>query len=158
MATPIRIPGLGTAVDEVTLQKWLKNVGNEVKRGDFLCEIETDKAVVELESVAEGVLLAQMVSAGSPLNEGTTIAWIGAAGEEVPKEIPSQPEKEEKNQQAEIEKAPPIGSPAADKVKVPPLVRNLAKKLGVDPESVTGTGPGGRITKEDVERAKESAG
>ena len=158
MATPIRIPGLGTAVDEVTLLKWLKNVGDEVKRGDFLCEIETDKAVVELESVAEGVLLVQTVTAGNPLSEGTLIAWIGVAGEEIPEEIPSKPEGEEKIQNSEAEQAPPVVNPASDKVKVPQLIRNLAKKLGVDLETVSGTGPGGRITKEDVERAKDSAG
>ena len=153
MATPIKIPGLGTAVDEVTLLKWLKNVGDEVKRGDFLCEIETDKSVVELESIAEGVLLAQTAAAGSPLSEGTLIAWIGADGEEIPEEMVEEPEQEKKSPPAEINNAPPVVNPASEKVKVPPLIRNLAKKLGVDLESITGTGPGGRITREDVERA-----
>jgi pyruvate dehydrogenase E2 component (dihydrolipoamide acetyltransferase) len=83
MAVAIKMPDLGTTEDTVVLLKWLKQVGDEVKRGEPLCEIQTDKAVTELESVAKGVLLKQVVEEGSEVSTGTVIAYIGQAGEQV---------------------------------------------------------------------------
>ena len=80
MATPIRMPDFGTNVEEVRLVAWLKKVGQRVVKGEGLCEVETDKATVELESVADGVLLAQAVPAGAGVQEGTVIAYIGRSG------------------------------------------------------------------------------
>lgn len=84
MATEIKMPDLGTTVDEIKLVKWLKQEGDDVKRGDFLCEVETDKATTELESVAKGVLLKHVVAEGTDIQVGATIAYIGQAGEEIP--------------------------------------------------------------------------
>ena len=84
MADEIIIPSFGTSVDEVRLIKWLKEEGEAVKKGDALCELETDKAATELESFVEGILLQQMVEAGSEIEIGTVIAYIGQKGEEIP--------------------------------------------------------------------------
>ncbi|MFC1677697.1 biotin/lipoyl-containing protein [Planctomycetota bacterium] len=84
MAVEIKMPDLGTTVEEVTITKWLKEVGQEVKRGDFLCEVQTDKANTELESVAKGVLLKQVVAVDAEVKVGDTIAFVGEPGEEVP--------------------------------------------------------------------------
>ena len=84
MATEIKMPDMGTTVDEIKLVKWLKQEGDEVKRGEFLCEVETDKATTELESVAKGVLLKQVVPEGTDIQVGTVIAYVGEAGEQIP--------------------------------------------------------------------------
>ena len=84
MANEIIIPDFGTSVDEVRLIKWLKQEGEAVKKGDALCELETDKAATELESFVEGILLQQVVEAGSEIEIGTVIAYIGQPGEAIP--------------------------------------------------------------------------
>ena len=84
MATAIIMPDFGTTVEQVKLLRWLKAVGDPVKRGDMLCEIETDKATSELESIAEGILLKQVVPEGEDVQQGTVIAYVGAAGEVLP--------------------------------------------------------------------------
>ncbi len=144
------MPDLGTTVDTVVLVSWLKNEGDTVARGDILCEVETDKAVTELESVAGGVLLSQLVPAGAEIVAGDLIAYIGEPGESLPQsEGVATTESGESSSDA----------PAARKAEgsaVPPLVRRLAEKLGVDLDAVVGTGPGGRITREDVQRAKDA--
>ena len=81
MANEIIIPDFGTSVEEVRLIKWLKKEGETIKKGDALCELETDKATTELESFVEGILLRQLVEAGSEIEIGTTIAYIGRKGE-----------------------------------------------------------------------------
>ena len=81
MATAIIMPDFGTTVEQVKLVRWLKAVGDPVKRGDMLCEVETDKATSELESIADGVLLKQVVPEGEDVQQGTVIAYVGAAGE-----------------------------------------------------------------------------
>ncbi len=84
MASKIIIPDFGTSVDTVRLIKWLKEEGQAVQKGDVLCELETDKAATELESFVEGILLQQLVEAGSEIEIGTVIAYIGQKGEEIP--------------------------------------------------------------------------
>jgi len=157
MATAIRMPDLGTTVETVTIASWLKNEGDAVKRGDALCEVETDKATSELESVAEGVLLRQVVPAGTDVESGDLIAWVGAPGESVPEGDSGTPAGPQTVPSATpAERRPEHGAAAegrATKPEVPLLVRNLARQLGVDLSKVAGTGPGGRITREDVRRA-----
>ena len=84
MAKEIRVPDLGVNVDKVVVLKWLKNAGDVVKRGDPLCEVETDKATTELESVAQGTLLKQLVQADEEVDVGTVIAYVGEPGEVIP--------------------------------------------------------------------------
>ena len=151
MVTAIKIPDLGTTTDEITLIEWLKQEGDPVKRGESLCEVETDKATDQLESVAEGVLLRQVVPAGSQITSGTVIGYVGQPGESVaepPSPLTPLPHAAEGSSAVE---------PCATVPKVPPVVRNLAKREGVDLDSIAGTGPGGRITREDVLKAKQTA-
>jgi pyruvate dehydrogenase E2 component (dihydrolipoamide acetyltransferase) len=151
MAIAIRMPDLGTNVEEVKLTQWLKQEGQYVRRGESLCEVETDKATEPLESVAEGVLLRQMVPAGSEVHSGTIIAYVGEAGEPIPGQEP--------------EAAAPASAAGASSqsraggraLKVSPVIRNLAKREGVDLETIVGTGVGGQITREDVLAAKSPA-
>jgi pyruvate dehydrogenase E2 component (dihydrolipoamide acetyltransferase) len=138
---------MGTTVDRVTLLSWLKEEGESVARGEPICEIETDKAVSELESVAQGVLLKQMVEADTEVDQGTVVAYIGQEGESLPTDEPEQTEEPEEP----AEEAAPAKK--NDTPRVPPLLRNLARRQGVDLASVQGTGPGGRITRDDIMNA-----
>ncbi len=150
MATPIKMPDLGTTVEVVTLIAWLKQEGEPVKRGEALCEVETDKAVDQLESVAAGVLLRQVVPARSEVRSGTVIAYIGSPGEVIPAESAA-------SCGAAVPAAQAGETPAPQMMrKVPPVIRNLAKREGVDLDVVVGTGPGGQITRDDVLRAKQT--
>jgi pyruvate/2-oxoglutarate dehydrogenase complex dihydrolipoamide acyltransferase (E2) component len=84
MTVEIKVPDLGTTVEEVTLKRWLKNEGDFVKRGEPLCEIETDKATTDLESFAQGTLLRRRVAEETKVTVGTVIAYLGEPGETVP--------------------------------------------------------------------------
>ncbi|MBU4397894.1 MAG: 2-oxo acid dehydrogenase subunit E2 [Planctomycetes bacterium] len=151
MAIPIKMPDLGTTVEEVTLVAWLKQVGEPVKRGEPLCEVETDKATDQLESVAAGVLLRQVVPAKSEVRSGTVIAYVGSPGEIIQEEVAPAPTLGQ-------DPAPqPVAVKADTERRVPPVIRNLAKREGVNLDAVTGTGPGGRITRDDVLRAKQTS-
>ena len=141
MAVAIRMPDLGTTVDEVRIVKWLVSVGDRVKRGDLLVEVETDKASSELESVAEGVLLRQMVPPGATAGKGDVIAYVGKPGESIP---------------VETAEAPAVSGEAGKPLRVSPVVENLAKKLGVRLSQIEGTGHGGMVTREDVLRASKA--
>ena len=87
MATSVIVPDYGTSVDHVVLRAWLKDEGDPVRRGDLLCELETDKASTELEAFAEGVLLCRLVEEGSEVEIGAVIAYIGEPGEQVPEAL-----------------------------------------------------------------------
>ena len=84
MATAITMPDLGTTVEDVVLLKWLKEVGDPINRGEALCEVETDKATTDLESIAKGVLLKKVASEGDSITVGTIVAYVGELGETVP--------------------------------------------------------------------------
>lgn len=149
MATAIKIPDLGTTTDRLKLVRWLKRVDEPVRRGEPLCEVETDKAVSELESVVDGTLLKIAAPEGTEVEQGWVIAYIGQPGESVPEAEPAPT-----GAAGRVESAPgPARKP--DLAPVPLLVRNLAAKEGVDLASVVGTGPGGRISREDVLAAKQ---
>ena len=83
MATEIKVPDLGTNDDSVVILRWLKKEGDAVKRGDLLCEVQTDKATTELESVAQGTLLKCLVEEDTEVSVGTVIAYVGEPGEAV---------------------------------------------------------------------------
>lgn len=151
MATAIKMPDLGTTVDTVTLIKWLKNEGETVERGEPLCEIQTDKAVNEVESIAKGVLLRQEVTEGSEIKQGTTIAYIGREGETIEDGEAAQPAEAEMDK-VEIKTA----VEKSDSVKISPMLRNLAERKGVDISKLPGSGPGGKITRDDIMRAQET--
>jgi pyruvate dehydrogenase E2 component (dihydrolipoamide acetyltransferase) len=156
MAVAIRLPDMGTNVEECKLQAWRVQEGEKVKRGDVLADIETDKAVAELESTAEGTLLRHVVQPGVMAHMGDVLAYIGQPGESLPDAAAATPAASA----AASAPAPTSTQPAAapgTPAKVSPMVRNLAAKMGVDLASIRGTGAGGVITREDVLNAKNAA-
>ena len=148
MATAIKIPDIGTTVDTVTVVRWLKKVQDPVRRGEALCEVETDKAASELESIAGGILLKILAEEGAKVEQGAVIAYIGQPGEALAEAGPSAPPGAAAIA-AEARSPGRLAGPAA-----PALIRNLAKREGVDLATIKGTGPDGRITREDVLAAK----
>ncbi len=174
MATNLNMPQMGYDMQEGTLVRWLKSVGDEVSLGEAVAEIETDKAVVEFESTAEGVLLDLLVEEGTTVAVGESIATVGAEGEtlaadgdgpeepteaEPAMEEPSEPDEEGMPEAEEEEaEAPAIPLPASpSEVRASPVARKLAAERGVDLSTVEGTGPGGRILRLDVLSAEPMA-
>jgi len=161
MAETINMPKLGFDMAEGVLVRWVKQVGENVNKGDVLAEIETDKATVEVESSASGVVLQFIVDEGAVVPVNAPIAVVGEKGEKVDvAATTAAPQKEE----AKTEAAPqPTSAPASTQqasapaddapVKASPLAKKIAKDKGVDIASVQGTGPGGRVVKKDVESA-----
>ena len=159
MATSVVMPQMGYDMQEGTLVRWLKQEGEEIARGEAIAEIETDKAVIEMEAYASGVVLKAVVAEGSTVPVGETIAFIGSPGEPVPEvAAPAAPAAEaapEPEQAAEA--AEPAAAAASGAVRASPVARRLAQEKGIDLAQVTGTGPNGRITREDVEAHERSA-
>jgi pyruvate dehydrogenase E2 component (dihydrolipoamide acetyltransferase) len=177
MASAIKLPDMGTNVEECKVLSWRVGEGDTVRRGDILADIETDKAVAELESTAEGVLLKHVVKAGGLAHTGDILAYVGKPGDSIPDAVrpaaspgvaaaeprpPVTPAAPETLPAAALSHGPaaPVASPSnvepGPSVRVSPMVRNLAAKLGVDLSRVQGTGPGGLITREDVQRASQA--
>ena len=159
MATSVVMPQMGYDMQEGTLVRWLKQEGEEIARGEAIAEIETDKAVIEMEAYASGVVLKAVVAEGSTVPVGDTIAFIGSPGEPVPDvAAPSAPVAEpapEPEQAAET--AEPAAAAAPGAVRASPVARRLAQEKGIDLAQVTGTGPNGRITRDDVVAHESSA-
>jgi pyruvate dehydrogenase E2 component (dihydrolipoamide acetyltransferase) len=161
VATDVTMPRLSDSMEEGTILRWLKGVGDEVKRGDELVEIETDKANMTYEATDEGVLLEIVAEEGDTLPIGETIARIGEAGEEKPSrdggaEQPKPAPREEpaRAPAATAQRTKPRAPAEADgRVKASPIARRMARDLNVELSVIEGSGPGGRIVKADVEAA-----
>ena len=161
MIVQVTMPVMGADMTEGTVVRWLKAEGDEVKRGDKLAEIETDKTVVEMESFNEGLLRKIVVPEGVQVPVGDIIAYLGAADDEIP-ETPGPPTVA--GTPAAVATAAP-GAVAAEngtatpggRIKATPVARKLADERGIDLSQVTGTGPGGRITRGDVDGFVPSA-
>ncbi|MEM6722538.1 MAG: pyruvate dehydrogenase complex dihydrolipoamide acetyltransferase [Bacteroidota bacterium] len=165
MAEVIRMPLLSDTMTEGTIVAWNKNVGDEVEAGDVLAEVETDKAVMEVESYFDGVLLYIGVEAGNAVPIDAIIAIIGEAGEEyqaiLDQEGADGQNNEKATETAEPEKestsAAPTETPAtpsneSDKrIKASPLAKKMAEENSINLSAITGTGDGGRIIKRDIE-------
>jgi pyruvate/2-oxoglutarate dehydrogenase complex dihydrolipoamide acyltransferase (E2) component len=145
MAYEFKLPDLGEGLTEGEIARWLVSEGQEVAEDDPLVEIQTDKTTVESPSPAAGTVSRILVGEGEVVPVGTVLVVIGDGA--APAEV-EQPRAEEAPQKQTAERA----SPSA-KVRATPLVRRVAQELGVDLGSVSGTGPGGRITEEDVRAA-----
>ena len=156
------MPRLSDSMEEGTIIKWLKAEGDEVARGDELVEIETDKATMTYEADSDGVL--QIVAAeGDTLPVGDVIARLnGASGDGAsgvgrrasgaePEAAPAPPPEPEP--EPEPEAAPAPQGNGGERVKASPIARRMASEKGLDLSSLSGTGPGGRIVKADVEGA-----
>ena len=167
MAKNVVMPALEMAQETGTIVSWLKKEGDAVTKGEPLLEIETDKATVEIEALADGVLAGVKAAEGDEIPVGETIAWIVAPGEEPPKESASAASGRSMSQKpppssgatAAGAKASAVGQKkkAGAGGKVSPKARRLAKEHGVDLATVEGTGPDGAITGEDVLAARKSA-
>ncbi len=158
MAVSVVMPALELAQEAGKLLAWLKQEGDAVAKGEMIAEIETDKAVFELESPADGVLAGVKSSAGDMVPVGRTIAWIVARGEQPPAEDAADAATLAMQQQARstvaaaaalaIAPAPTkSGGPAG---RASPKARRIAEEYGVDISQIRGTGPDGSITSEDV--------
>lgn len=170
--TEIQMPRLSDTMEEGVISTWRKNVGDQVSRGEVMAEIETDKAIMELEAYDDGVLEKILVEAGATVPIGTPIAILGdgsgAAAEAAPASAPAAapaPAAAEAPAPAAAEPAAPAPAPAAAaapaepgaKPKASPLAKAVAKEKGVDLSTVQGTGPGGRIIRADIEAAAAAA-
>src|SRR6516225_7298376 len=167
MATNILMPALSPTMTEGTLSRWLKKEGENVRAGDVIAEIETDKATMEVEAVDEGVLgkiLVQDGTEGVKVNE--PIAILVDQGEAVPaaaapKAAPAPAAKQEPAPAAPPPAAQPRPAPQSgnghdaggERIFASPLARRMAKQAGIDLAALKGSGPNGRIVKADIEGA-----
>lgn len=151
MGTPraFKLPDLGEGLTEGEVYRWLVTEGQHVREDDPLVEIQTDKATVDIPSPFEGTVLKILVAEGEIVPVGTELVLIGEPGDVAAAPSSAAP--------APPVAAAPAAPAAAGKVAATPLVRKVAQDLGVDLAELTGTGPGGRITEDDV-RAASSAG
>jgi len=147
MTTPITVPALGESVSEATVAKWMKNVGDPVKKDEALVELETDKVTVEVFASAAGTLGEIIAPAGTTVAVGTLIGNIaagGAAAAPVAKAAVAAAAPA-----PSVAKAAPAAAPAA-KDDLAPAVRKLVEENGLNPASIAASGKDGRLTKGDV--------
>ena len=175
MAEVINMPRLSDTMEEGTLAKWFKKVGDSVKEGEILAEIETDKATMEFESFHDGVLLHIGIDEGSTAPVDSIIAVIGSKGEDISsiikgsntaneepkpevKEEPKPEVKEEPKPEIKEEPKPEVKEEvkSADRILISPLARKLANEKGIDIKSIKGSGDNGRIIKRDIDSYKSS--
>lgn len=165
MAVSVVMPALEMAQETGKIVNWLKKEGDKITKGEPLLEVETDKAVVEIEAPGDGVLAGVKQTEGAVVPVGQTIAWIVAPGEKPPAEeaqvqtgrtMTSEPARTAAAPSAPKAAAGPAVPSAGGDVKVSPKARRIAKELGVDLSRVKGTGPDGTVTSEDVEAAAKS--
>jgi len=148
MATPIAMPKLGLSMKTGTLGKWLKKEGDSVKKGEALVEVMTDKITNKVEAPADGILLKIVSAKGVKLPVGGLMGVIGEAGEDISAVLAAGPV-------TSGDAAPAAAAAPGGKVKISPAARKLAEENGVDYTRISGSGPEGRITREDVEKAIE---
>jgi len=178
MPIELKMPALSPTMEEGTLAKWLVKEGDDVKSGDILAEIETDKATMEFEAVDEGKIAKILVPEGSEgVKVGAPIAIMAGEGEDAgaaasaapkadtpppaPPKAPGPPKADATPKAPEPPAAPtPPAAPAApaprsegDRVKASPLARRLAQAQNIDLGSIQGSGPGGRVVRADIDAA-----
>ncbi|MBE3066098.1 MAG: 2-oxo acid dehydrogenase subunit E2 [Chloroflexi bacterium] len=154
MAETISMPKLGFDMAEGTLVRWVKKVGETVNKGEVLAEIETDKATVEVESSASGVVRRLVVEEGSVVPVGSPIAIVGSADEVIQESANQGSAKQVKTERRESSgESPKPEILQSAIVKASPLARKIASEKKVDLSTVKGTGPGGRIVRGDIEAA-----
>ncbi len=139
-----------------TLTAWRKRVGDAIKRGDIIAEVETDKGLIDVEVFTTGVIESILVQAGETVPTGTVLAIIREEAGALVSVAPSAPAQPipAVPPAARLAPAPPGAiTEVPGRPRISPLARKVAAELGVDPVSVRGTGPGGAVTREDVERA-----
>lgn len=162
----ITMPRLSDTMTEGKVAKWQKNVGDTVKEGDILAEIETDKAVQDFESEVNGTLLYQGVAEGNATEVDKILAIIGPAGTDVSGVVsgggkkaaaPKAEAKAETKSEDKKEEAPVAASSTGERIAISPLAKKIAEDKGVDFKAIKGSGENGRIVKKDVENYQPSA-
>jgi pyruvate dehydrogenase E2 component (dihydrolipoamide acetyltransferase) len=173
MAEVIRMPKMSDTMTEGVIQSWLKKVGDDIKPGDILAEVETDKATMELENYVKGTLLHIGIDAGGSVPVDAVIAIVGQKGEDISTLLSnissggSAPAKSEAPaaETTSVDTATTSATPVAShsehsadgRVKASPLAKKLAEEKGVDLSQIPGSGDYGRIIKRDVENFKGTA-
>ena len=152
MAISVVMPALEMAQDSGKLVSWLKQEGESVRKGELLLEVETDKAVVEVEAAADGILAGVTAKPGDVVHVGHTIAWLVKPGESVPAAAAptvtaSQPEA---SSPAAVTAPTGAPAPARSTPRISPKARRLAQEKGVDISRLTGSGPSGEILADDI--------
>ncbi|MBD3747572.1 MAG: E3 binding domain-containing protein, partial [Sphingopyxis terrae] len=170
MPIELKMPALSPTMEEGTLAKWLVKEGDSVQSGDLLAEIETDKATMEFEAVDEGTIAQILIPEGTDnVKVGTVIAVIAGEDEDAgsakvaPTPAPT-PAPAAKADPAPAPAAAPAPAPTAapapaaqgERIKASPLAKRIAADKGIDLAALTGSGPGGRIVKADLEGAAAS--
>ena len=164
MAVEVTMPKFGLTMHEGTIQRYFKAVGESISAGDPLYEVETEKVLYEVESPAGGIVAVALFEEGATVECGVAVAVIAEVGDDpasIRAKYGSAPAAASSNGEVKVAKAaiPSAGeakNPSGERRPVSPVARKLAVELGVNLDRVSGTGPGGRITREDVERAAKS--
>jgi len=163
MAVSVVMPALEMAQETGKVVSWRKREGERVAKGEPLLEVETDKAVVEVESPGDGILSAVSAREGAVIPVGQTIAWLLAPGEAPP--IATAPTQTGRRQDsaaaassAAVAAAASPAAPAPSEIRISPKARRLAREHGVDVTRLRGSGPGGEILADDIMNAAKSAG
>ena len=162
MSIDILMPALSPTMEEGVLAKWHVAVGDTVKAGDVIAEIETDKATMEVEAVDEGVISALLVAAGTEgVKVNTVIAQLASEGEAASPPSPTAPVLPPKGEDLKPLNPPLLGEgnreavegvrPSSERIAASPLARRLARAAGIDLATISGSGPHGRIIKRDID-------
>ncbi|GAB3165118.1 pyruvate dehydrogenase complex dihydrolipoamide acetyltransferase [Telluribacter humicola] len=166
-ATVVRMPKMSDTMEEGTLVSWQKKVGDKVKSGDILAEVETDKATMELEAYEEGTLLHTGVKEGEAVPVNGIIAVIGEEGANVEALLarengesgPDSDVEDITDKESKVSEVPTVSASAqgtvsandSDRIKASPLARKLAEEKGIDINQINGSGDNGRIVKRDID-------
>jgi len=160
MAVAVIMPKLDEAMRTGRIVKWLKNEGDRVEKGEVICEIETEKTAFEIEAEASGILSKLMAKEGEDVPVAAPIVFILQPGEKAPEVAEPVVKAEEEVKEevpVEVKAEAPTVTKESEAIKASPLAKSIAKEHSIDLSLVAGTGPGGRITKEDVLQALEES-
>jgi 2-oxoglutarate dehydrogenase E2 component (dihydrolipoamide succinyltransferase) len=157
MVAEIRVPEMGESIIEATVGKWLKQPGDPVHAGEPVLELETEKVNLEVPSPQDGVLAERLMREGETVRVGEVLGTVadGATPQRpttAPPEQPETPARPPEREPAREEPAQQVQEAAPEEERATPVARKMAQNLSVDLAQVKGTGSGGRITQEDVER------
>jgi pyruvate dehydrogenase E2 component (dihydrolipoamide acetyltransferase) len=160
MVAQVIMPQGGQDIEKGTIVRWHRRAGQPVRKGDVVCEVETEKTVIEVTAPQDGVVLRTFFAEGEEANVFSVIAVVGDPGEAIPEGlVPSEPAaisvEKASREEGQARPAAARAGTGDGKLRVSPKARQLAQERGVALEGITGTGPQGSITAEDVVAAAE---
>jgi len=152
MAVEVRMPQLGLTMEEGTIEKWFKSVGDKVAKDEAIAEISTDKLTNEIESEVEGEILAILAEEGETVAVQGLLCIIGKPGEKIVQEsTPTKPKEIiQETEKPEVENEPLKEQASSGRVRISPLAKKAAQEMNVNPSDLSGTGPNGRIVYQDI--------